>query len=227
MKAVILAAGIGKRMRPLTRNLPKPLIKIAGKTFLDHIFDSLPKQVDTVIVVVGYKADQIKKYLGSFYKERKVRYVLQKKLDGTAGALLVARSLLQEGRFLVFYGDELPRASEVKKMMLYRYSVLCHKINKPIPTGVLNLDSRGRILKIIEKREKIKPPATSTGGVMLIDENIFKYKPVRHSNGEVYLSSMLNKFLRKHPVYAVMGPSDLYFITKDDVDKANKILYKS
>lgn len=223
MKAIILAAGKGKRMRPLTANVPKPLVKVRGKTFLDHIFDSLPKQVDTVIVVVGYKADQIKKYLGPFYKGKKISYIHQKKLDGTANALLIAKSLLKGNeRFLVFYGDELPRASEVKKMMLYRYSVLCHKINKPIHTGVVNFDSDGRILKIVEKREKIKPPVTSTGGVMLIDENIFRYKTTRHSNGEYYLSSMLDKFLRKRPVYAVMGLSDLYFITKDDVDKANK-----
>lgn len=224
MKAVILAAGQGKRMKPLTSRLPKPLVAVEGKTFLDHIFDSLPAQVDDVIVIIGYKGDQIKKYLGRAYKRKKISYLYQKKLDGTAKALLLARPLLKGGgRFLVFYGDELTDVREVAKMVSYQYSALCHKITKSIPTGVVKLDDDGRITSLVEKRTSVKSPVISTGGVMLFDEDIFKYKPIRHRNGEFYLSSMLNKFLKTHAVYAVMGRPDTYFITKEDVDKWNKI----
>ena len=64
MKAVILAAGEGVRMRPLTNNCPKPMIKILGKPILHHIIDALPDEVNEIILVVGYLGDQIENYFG-------------------------------------------------------------------------------------------------------------------------------------------------------------------
>ena len=58
MQAVILAAGEGKRMRPLTLERPKPLIEVAGRPILEHIIDALPREVDEIILVVGYKGGQ-------------------------------------------------------------------------------------------------------------------------------------------------------------------------
>ena len=82
MKAVILAAGRGKRMGRLTNTKPKPLLRVGGKTFLDHIFDALPPVVESVVVVVGYKGNLIRAYLGKHYKGKKVFYVKQKKVGG-------------------------------------------------------------------------------------------------------------------------------------------------
>src|SRR3990167_2605925 len=65
MKAVILAAGEGKRMLPLTLTTPKPLLPVNGKPIIDYIFDSLPFEIDEVIIAVLYLGDKLKKYLSN------------------------------------------------------------------------------------------------------------------------------------------------------------------
>lgn len=75
MRAVILAAGEGKRMRPLTEKIPKPMLQVLGRPLLEHIFDSLPDAVDEVILGIGYLGGQIKAHFGSSFGGCKIRYV--------------------------------------------------------------------------------------------------------------------------------------------------------
>jgi len=104
MKAVILAAGEGIRMRPLTINTPKPLLKIIGKPILEHIIDSFPNEIDEIIIVVGYLKDQIKNYFGSNWKSRKINYIFQKDKKGTAHALWLCRPLLKKRKIPTYHG---------------------------------------------------------------------------------------------------------------------------
>ena len=67
MQAVILAAGLGTRMGKLTKNTPKPMLKLDGKNLLEWKIERLPKEVDEVILVVGYKSEVIKKYFYHCY----------------------------------------------------------------------------------------------------------------------------------------------------------------
>jgi len=64
MQCVILAAGKGTRLRPLTEDTPKPLVQVAGQALLDRIFASLPSAVDELIIVTGYLEEQIKAHYG-------------------------------------------------------------------------------------------------------------------------------------------------------------------
>jgi len=68
-----LAAGEGKRLRPLTLETPKPLLKIKGRPILDYTFSSLPEKISEVILVVGYKGEQIKNYLGDEFSGKKIK----------------------------------------------------------------------------------------------------------------------------------------------------------
>ena len=79
MKAVILAAGEGVRMRPLTLRTPKPLLQVAGRPLLEHIIYALPKDINELIVVIGYLGDQIKNFLGNEYHGLKIQYIWQKR----------------------------------------------------------------------------------------------------------------------------------------------------
>src|SRR3989344_2043782 len=74
MKAVILAAGEGVRMRPLTLDMPKPLLKIAGKSFIDRIFENFPDEITEVVLVVMYLADKIKEHCGESFHGRRIHY---------------------------------------------------------------------------------------------------------------------------------------------------------
>ncbi len=78
MKAVILLAGLGTRLRPHTYSKPKPLVQVAGKPVLGHILDSLADlEIDETIFIVGYLGDQIQKYVTDHYPKMYARYVEQ------------------------------------------------------------------------------------------------------------------------------------------------------
>ncbi|TSC68205.1 MAG: glucose-1-phosphate thymidylyltransferase, partial [Parcubacteria group bacterium Gr01-1014_72] len=106
MQCIILAAGEGVRMRPLTLTTPKPLLRVYGKPIIDHILDSLPSAVDSVVLVVGYRREALIRYLGASRGGRRLEYIVQEKPTGTADALLKAREKLT-GAFLLLYADDL------------------------------------------------------------------------------------------------------------------------
>lgn len=70
MQVVILAAGKGRRMGVLTKNTPKPLIKVFKKPLIDYVFEALPDKVDEYIVVIGYLGFQIKSHIETFYNKK-------------------------------------------------------------------------------------------------------------------------------------------------------------
>src|SRR3989344_539802 len=96
MKAIILAAGEGIRMRPLTNNTPKPMLLLKGKPLLEHIIESLPKQVNEIILVVGYLHHQIHNHFHHFFEGFKIDYVIQSEKTGTYDALKLCSHLLDD-----------------------------------------------------------------------------------------------------------------------------------
>lgn len=213
-------------MRPLTLTTPKPLLEIQRKKIIDYVFDALPKEVDEVIVTVKYLAEKIKSYLGEYHTGRKVRYV-QGSEQGSVIGLLACRDLLREGeRFFILHGDEPQRKSEIKECLKNQYSWVCSYVPKLYPTGVATIAPDGKILEVVERPEH--PQSNwSAMGTILVDTNIFKYKPVMHISGEYPLSPLLNQFLKDHPVFVVegkprpplMSPDDLNWDMKDFQEK--------
>ena len=104
MKAIILAAGEGRRLRPITHYVPKPMLPFFSKPFLAYTLENLSGLVDSAVLVVNYKNEQIIDYFGNSYASLPLEYVEQEHLKGTAAALLAARHSV-EGRFLVIQGD--------------------------------------------------------------------------------------------------------------------------
>lgn len=109
MKAVIVAAGRGKRLMPLTSNCPKPLLLVQGRPILDYLLDGLKRaSVHEVIIVVRYLGEKIRAYYhdGSNIG-MKIEYAWQDGPDGTGSALLAAASLLGKDPFMLLWGDVL------------------------------------------------------------------------------------------------------------------------
>ncbi|WP_135829666.1 sugar phosphate nucleotidyltransferase [Halorussus halobius] len=107
--AVVLAAGEGTRLRPLTRNRPKPMLPAADRPILEHVFDALiAAGIDRLHVVVGYKRDRVQNHFGPTYRNVPVDYVHQDKQLGSGHALLQARdAVADEDGFLVVNGDQV------------------------------------------------------------------------------------------------------------------------
>lgn len=107
--AMVMAAGLGKRMRPLTATRPKPLIKVAGKALIDHVFDRLRAAgVKRAVVNVHYLADAVEAHLKSHVRDIEVVISDERgRLMETGGGLVQARDLIGDKPFLVVNSDNL------------------------------------------------------------------------------------------------------------------------
>src|SRR3990170_5446091 len=108
MKAVILAAGEGRRLQPITSTRPKHLIKIGGKPILNHCLNALKLSgISEVVIVVNYMADTIQQYFGDGKKLGiRIDYVKQEAATGTGNAVSVVEPHVKE-EFMLVYGDLL------------------------------------------------------------------------------------------------------------------------
>ena len=106
MKAVILAAGEGRRLRPFTETMPKVMLPVANKPILEYVIDAVKNSgIDEIILVVGYKKEVIMEYFED-YEGIKLTYVFQDKQLGTAHALMQAKGYIQD-TFIVLSGDNI------------------------------------------------------------------------------------------------------------------------
>lgn len=123
MKAVILAAGRGTRMLPLTDRRPKPLVPVAGRPMLEHIVCGLASAgVDRVCLVIGWMGEQIVEAFGDGKRLGvELTYVWQEQYGGTGAAVLLAEEFVGEDRFVLGWGDIIIPPENYRRMMaIYR-----------------------------------------------------------------------------------------------------------
>ncbi len=226
MRAIILAAGEGKRMQPLTFENPKPLIKTRGKTLIEHTFDVLPHEVDEVILVVGYLGNKIKDFCGNSFKGKRITYVEQEKKLGTGHALKLCEPFLRgTGKFLMMYSDDLFDKESIQDMVRENMAVHVAEHNEPERFGVVSLNGDGTVHSIIEKPEN--PPTNLVlTGVKILSDKIFNYEPDLHPvTGEYYDVTMLQKMINDgHKITPVRARFWFPIATPEDLIAAEKML---
>ena len=112
MKAVILAAGEGKRLRPFTETLPKVMLPVANKPIVEHVVDALTANgITDILMIVGYKKESIMQHFKS-HEKTNITFVNQDKQLGTAHALLHAEEHIDD-EFLVLPGDNIINSSSL------------------------------------------------------------------------------------------------------------------
>src|SRR3989344_9285304 len=223
MKAVILAAGEGVRMRPLTDTKPKPMLEILGRPLLWYVFDALPDEITEVAVVVGYLEDHIKKYLGERFAGRSIRFIHQEGKFGTAHALNLCRDFLAGERVLMLYADDLQSKADIQKCLAHPVSILVKEVADPRRFGVIVADDRGKVLDLVEK--PISPPSNlASTGVKVLDSKIFNYPAKQHPNGEYYITDSLAQMVRDYEMIAVRADFWLPIGFPEDIKKTEEIL---
>ncbi len=223
MKAIILVAGEGVRMRPLTLTKPKALVEVAGKTLLEHSVLALPEKVDELILVVGYLGNQIRDFCGSHFLGKNVSYIEQKVKEGTFRAVeLCAPLLLPKEPFYVVYADDLIDKKTVEKCGQYDFSVAVKEVDRPERFGVVSLCEDGSVAEIEEKPKNPKSNLATTN-VSVVASDIFNFPPPRHENGEYYLPTAIDAIAKTRKVFAVKA--DFWFPvgTPEDVAEAEKL----
>ena len=158
MKAVLLVGGMGTRLRPLTYRIPKPLVPVMGKPLIMHVIDSIPSEVDEVIVPIGYKRDVMEEYLKAHPPGRRITLVDEPEPLGTGGAVKNVEDLI-DGQFLVINGDVITSLDVASFVKFHRAkggiaSISLWPVDDPSPFGVAQLDSESRITRFQEKPKR-------------------------------------------------------------------------
>lgn len=165
MKAVILAAGEGTRLRPRTADRPKPLVEVGGKPILTHCFETIRDLgIEEAVVVVGYKAERIRERYGRSFADVDVSYATQTERDGLAHAVLAARAHVERD-FVVMNGDNVYDAN--LGAAIERHRTTDADVTFPVEEvsrerarqgAVCELDEDGTVTGLVEKPET--PPST-------------------------------------------------------------------
>lgn len=208
MKAIILAAGEGKRMRPLTLEAPKPMLTVLGKPILHHLLDVLPQEITEVIFVVGYKHEQIESYFGSSFGGRGIRYVIQEKPEGTGHALMLCKDLIKPTeRFLFMAGDDLHSPTALKRLLAHDHAVLVHTHTEPHRFGVIEVDAKNKVVSFEETPEVPKSNLVSLA-VFVLTGKIFSYPMKPSRTGEYWSTDQIRAMM--DDVVFVAEPSDFW-----------------
>lgn len=203
MKAVIMAAGKGIRMRPLTENIPKPMLKVGGKPILEHILISLKEFVDEVIIVVGYKSEQIKKFFKEDYYGLKISYAEQDKQLGTGHALLCAEEYLKD-KFIVLNGDDFYSKEIIKEAIKHNLCAVAVKSDHLERFAVIDVENN-IVVNLVEKPENPKSNLISIQ-CWVLDMGIFSILKEQKlsKRGEIELPEAVRIIIQNQKMHCVV-----------------------
>ena len=172
MKAIILAGGRGKRLRPITDYVPKPLIPIKNIPIIEWQIKYLKKfGVSEVIICSGYKTEMIENYLNNKKLGLKVTFSIEKKPLGTGGAIKNAGKKIKDKSFLVINGDIITNI-DLKKLLKKENSIASIQLKTKF--GILKTNE-DKIVKFDEKKEI--PDVWMNAGIYNLNTDILKELP--------------------------------------------------
>ncbi|MFN4258923.1 MAG: nucleotidyltransferase family protein [Gemmataceae bacterium] len=166
MDAVILAAGLGTRLRPHTLTTPKPLLAVQGRPILDWTLAALPEAVERVIVVVHYLAEQVEAYLRRQSRQPHWTVVRQEQPRGTGDAVRGCQEHVRSDRFLVLNGDDLYGAADLEKLSRCAAGLLVHPVEEPRRFGIALTRPDGTLERLIEKPDLDGRQLANTGAYL-------------------------------------------------------------
>lgn len=216
MKAIILAAGEGTRLKPITDEIPKALVEIQGKSLLEYNLDCVYRFVDEICIVVKYKKEKVVEKIGHTYKWIPVSYHEQWEIKWTAGALLW---IYYEDDVIIVYSDAIVDQRDVAKVFLHEwFATLATKVQNPEKYGILKTDDDGYLMQVVEK------PKTFIGDLACfsffkVSKYIFKCieKITLSPRWELELTDAINMYCKTYlikvlsldyPLYDITNPQD-------------------
>ena len=178
IKAVILAGGLGVRLRPLTYVVPKPMLPLGDKPILERIIIDLRDQgIRDIVISCGYLARVIESYFGDgSWLGVDIKYVKSNRPLGTAGQLRPVKDLV-EGTFIAVYGDVYAKI-DYRDLVEYHRSkratatMVLRKLKQTVRFGVVEVDGQGRVLAW---REKPEVEYNVNAGIYVFEPKIFDY----------------------------------------------------
>ena len=218
MQIVVLCGGKATRLYPLTKKIPKSMMRFEGKPFLEQQLDLLKKNgIFDIVLCVGYKAEQIKKYFGdgkNFGVE--IKYSSDKKrLLGTGGALKKAENLLEDS-FLVMWGDSYLPFNFQKAIKFFKKSnkpgmmIVFKNLNKYEPS---NVEVKNNLVKSYSKKRKTKKMKYIDYGISIYRKEVLKHLP---KNQICDLTKLQQALIKKRQLLAYPAEKRFYQIGSPD-----------
>jgi bifunctional UDP-N-acetylglucosamine pyrophosphorylase/glucosamine-1-phosphate N-acetyltransferase len=204
MDAILLAAGLGTRLRPHTLTTPKPLLMVRDRPILDWTLGALPAPVDRVIVVVHYLAEQIEDYLGSQEWFPDWLTVEQGEPRGTGDALRRCQQHVRSDRFLVLNGDDLFGAADLADLASRPAGVLVAKVQEPRKFGIAFLKPDGTLEKLVEKPD-LPPPQMANTGAYAFPRSVFDLQISLSPRGEYEITDYVSQLAARQPFHVVQA----------------------
>lgn len=226
MQAVILAAGEGKRLRPLTEDRPKPMVLVGGEPILAYTLSIVPDCIDEVILVVGYKQEKIREYFGDEFEGKKLTYVDQPEAKGTGDALVRVRHLLRDEPFLLTFADDMYHPADLAMLVASEHPAILVKENEhPERFGVCVISSDGFLIELEEKPEQPKSNLVNLGPALLYHDffDLPIEKPIL-KNGESNVPAHIGPWAKKRPVRAFRARFFHPIGYPEDVDRAHEFV---
>jgi glucose-1-phosphate thymidylyltransferase len=209
MKAVILAAGEGTRLEPLTAVRPKPMLPVANRPLLEYVVEAAADAgIEEIIVVVGYKRERIQNHFGDGDDwDVDIQYVLQQKQLGTGHAILQVEDVV-DGEFLVLNGDLIMGSDSVERLVRRREEtgntvMSVTRSRQPSAYGVVELDG-DTVVSVVEKPpEHTQPSNLINAGAYAFDRSIFDAIRATDSPGEQAITDTLSRIAGHGNIEAV------------------------
>ncbi len=202
MDAVILAAGLGTRLRPHTEKTPKPLLPVRGRPILDWTLGALPRTVDRVVIVVNYLAEQIEDYLRAQTHFAHWQTVRQQVPRGTGDAVRHCQAHLRSEHFLALNGDDLFGAADLAKLAACPAGLLVHPVDDPQKFGIAFLKADGTLDKLIEK-PKLTGRQLANTGAYVFPRSVFNIELKLSPRGEYEITDYVSALAANGPVQVV------------------------
>lgn len=193
MDAVILAAGAGTRMGPLTDETPKPLLAVADKPLAAHVADvAVEAGASSIVFVVGPDAEKVRETFGSRYRGLPVEYAVQDPANGTAGAVRTALPQV-EGQFAVLNGDNLYDADSIEDLFDNGPGIGVHEVADPSSYGVVETNG-DRVVDIVEKPDSPPSNLVNAGAYVFPGDRPAYFDVDKSDRGEYELTDVISRF---------------------------------
>lgn len=202
MEAVIMAAGLGTRLRPHTEKTPKPLLLVQGRPILDWIIAALPREVDRLVVVVNYLAEQIEDYLAQQQHVPQWTTVRQAVPRGTGDAFRSCFPHLLGKKYLVLNADDLFAAADLNQLIQHDAGLLVHAVETPRQFGIAFRRPDGTLEKLVEKPD-LDGTQLANVGVYVFPEAVKQLELTVSPRGEYEITDYVSQLAARGAVHVV------------------------